>query len=123
MALHDTNDWPGALERVIAALIKLKNAAEPGSTEHRIAIRLLAGLRDSYKNPGSLLRIWVRSIGAAILSTDRRVRPARCGRGEGPSASGRWFHRSGHPWAPHIHMSAAMPAIFSKSQPNFYGAD
>ena len=55
MALHDTNDWPGALERAIAALIKRKNAAEPRSTEHRIAIRLLAGLRDSHKDAGSII--------------------------------------------------------------------
>jgi len=44
-----------ALERAIAALIKRKNAAEPGSTEHRIAIRLLAGLRDSYKDAGLII--------------------------------------------------------------------
>jgi hypothetical protein len=74
MALHDTNDWPGALERAIAALIKRKNAAEPGSTEHRIAIRLLAGLRDSY---GLIIEDLSRSIGPEILSTDRRVRPRR----------------------------------------------
>ena len=43
------------LERTIAKLIARKNAAEPGSAEHRMAVRQLIGLRYSREEAGPII--------------------------------------------------------------------